>query len=133
MAYISSSTVSVPLKKLKNKKFSQKVRRLKDFCDNVSSYIDTIIFKLTLTEVILGQRTISQNGSTEIEGLVNKLIDQDLESNARGSVGKKGTKITSLKVVYIYLRDNSLFPKRKAKHLNTLLFYSVAKAPEAFD
>ena len=40
--------MSVPVKKLKNKKLAQKVRRLKEFCTNICSFIHTIIFKVKL-------------------------------------------------------------------------------------
>jgi len=42
------AVVSVPVKKLKNKKLVQKARRLKEFCFNVQSFIETIIFKVDL-------------------------------------------------------------------------------------
>lgn len=47
------SRVSVPVKKIKNKKLCQKVKRLKDFCMNVSSYIETVNFKLQVRDIQL--------------------------------------------------------------------------------
>jgi hypothetical protein len=45
---VGSSKLSVPVKKLKNKKVGQMVRRLKEFCNNVCSFVETIIFKMNL-------------------------------------------------------------------------------------
>jgi hypothetical protein len=95
----NKTLVSVPVKKLKNKKLFQKVKRLKDFCANINSYIETMIFKLKLR-----QSLISPAGQQEIDSLVDQMVNEDQ--------GKK-VKISSIKVIYIHLRDNNLYPKCK--------------------
>jgi hypothetical protein len=84
---INKTSVTVPVKKLKNKKLAQKVRRLRDFCSNVHSYLETLLFKVKL----------KGDGSGSAEDMVTRLIAQD--------AGGKKVKITSLKVIYIHLRD----------------------------
>ena len=81
------------LKKLKNKKLAQKVRRLKEFCTNICSFIDTIIFKVKLKA--------SGNSQSDLEALISRLFSSE------------DLKVTPIKVVYIHLRDNKLYPKRK--------------------
>ena len=81
------------MKKLKNKKLAQKVRRLKDFCSNICSFIDTIIFKVKLKA--------SGNSQSDLEALVSRLFSSE------------DLKVTPIKVVYIHLRDNKLYPMRK--------------------
>ena len=105
---MGSRKLSVPVKKLKNKKLAQKVRRLKDFCNNVCSFIETIIFKVNVK---------ASTSQVDLEGLVARLFSQD------------DLKITPLKVVYIHLRDNRLYPKRKIDILN--LYSSMQVTQEA--
>lgn len=85
--------VTVPVKKLKNKKLGSKVRRLRDFCNNVCSYLETLIFKITLR--------LSGNNQAELENLVTRILTTD------------SLKITPLRVMYVHLRDNHLYPKSK--------------------
>ena len=39
----------MPVKKLKNKKIAMKVKRVKEFAQNVASYVETLKFKVSLT------------------------------------------------------------------------------------
>lgn len=80
----------MPVKKLKNKKLAQKIRRIKDFAQNVSAYIETLKFKVSLA---LGE---------DVEEEVNQILQSQDE--------KDFLKITPLKVMYIHLRDNCLLP-----------------------
>ncbi len=81
----------MPVKKLKNKKLGQKARRLRDFCMNVCSYLETLLFKLTLRH--------SSSNQPDLENLVSSILASET------------LKITPLKVVYVHLRDNHLYPK----------------------
>ena len=98
---IGSRRLSVPVKKLKNKKLAQKVRRLKEFCTNICSFIDTIIFKVKLKA--------SGNSQSDLEALISRLFSSE------------DPKVTPIKVVYIHLRDNKLYPKRKFAILNFIV------------
>lgn len=110
---ITEKRVSFAVKKLKDKKLSQKVRRLRDFCSNVNSYIETIIFKLQLRSSQLSP------ASGSIEEMVNRLVSQE-------SDGKK-IKITSIKVIYIHLRENSIHPKCNLSLF--IMIFSVMQTP----
>lgn len=52
---------------------------------------------------------------------------EELVAGMLGADGKRA-KLTSLKTIYIYLRDNRLCPKGR-KHLS-LIFYSPAKVAQ---
>lgn len=97
LAVVDRTRVSVPVKKFKNKKLAQKVKRLKDFCVNVNSYIETINFKLKVREIQL-----LSTPEASIEELVGSMLGAE-----------KKVKLTSIKVIYIYLRDGRLYPKSK--------------------
>jgi hypothetical protein len=109
---LTGQRVSVPVKKFKNKKVLQKVRRLRDFCLNVNSYIETIMFKLQVREIQL-----SGGSQEKIEVLVSQMLAEDTAENG------KPLKITSLKVIYLHLRENRLQPKCKCYYI--LISYSA--------
>jgi hypothetical protein len=45
---VNKNSVQVPVKKLKNKKIAMKIKRVREFAQNVSSYIETLKFKVSL-------------------------------------------------------------------------------------
>lgn len=80
------------MKKLKYKKLAMKIRRVRDFAQNVASYIETLRFKVSLG---MGEN---------VEEEVNQML-QAQDDN------KDHMRITPLKVMYIHLRDNQMLPK----------------------
>lgn len=91
---LNKNMVTLPVKKLKNKKLAQKVRKLKDFCSNVLSYIETLSFKVGVKV---------HKDEKEIQTLVERIITNG-----------DSVKITSVKLIYIHLRENCLYPHCKS-------------------
>ena len=65
---------------------------MREFCSNVQSFVETIVFKVELRGGVGHEQ--------EVEKLVTSMLSEG--------------KVTSLKVIYIHLRDNRLFPKGKS-------------------
>jgi hypothetical protein len=83
---VNKNSVQVPVKKLKNKKIAMKIKRVREFAQNVSTYIETLKFKVSLG--------MGDNVEDDVNQMLQSQDDKDF------------IKITPLKVMYIHLRDN---------------------------
>ncbi|CDW91181.1 UNKNOWN [Stylonychia lemnae] len=88
--------INVPVKQLKNKKLLKKINSIEEFCSHVESYMETMAFKLCIE---------LHQDENQIDEMVNKMI-----SIQHGKIYKT----SSLKVVYVYLRENGLYPKNQS-------------------
>ncbi len=107
--------------KIKTKKSSQKVQKLKDFTSNSYSYLQVILFQCKIILESSGEKP-SSSDQLDLERLVAGLLSDSQQELVRAN---------SLKMVFCLLREkNNMYPHLQQKVLKRFIEKQTAKLKE---